>query len=98
MPTNRRPRIRQSRPSAISPKAIELYRRTIAIENSDLADISETDGGKQREYLNLSIELRRELGLRPWMRSPLQAADADDYARAHRQFQELEAALEVSTS
>jgi hypothetical protein len=32
------------------------------------------------------------------MRSPLQAADADDYARAHRQFQELEAALEVSTS
>ena len=72
--------------------------RTIAIENSDLADISETDGGKQREYLNLSIELRRELGLRPWMRSPLQAADADDYARAHRQFQELEAALEVSTS
>jgi hypothetical protein len=61
----------------ITPEAIELFRRAHEIERSgDASEVWEPDG-RRREYLNLSVELHKLLGLQIWELSPL-SVDVDD--------------------
>jgi hypothetical protein len=63
----------------VTPEAVELFRRAIAIEQSgDASEAWEEEGGKRREYLNLSVELHRALALKIWELSPLGVADDND--------------------
>jgi hypothetical protein len=56
MPTNRRPPTRPPK-RIITPKAIELFRRLVALEEQDTID---------GEYWDCNSALAAELRLRPW--------------------------------
>jgi hypothetical protein len=106
MPTNRLPRARK-RKARITPEVVALFKRAIAIEKDGDDEVWEADGGRCREYLDTSNQLRRLLGVRIWEPSVLDAAADMDlsgvpehmlagWTRAMRLRRALEAALEVA--
>jgi hypothetical protein len=66
MPTKRKPLTRQRKQQRITPYAVELFRGLIEIEQAGLHDRWEEQGGQRRRYLDLSMTLDQELGLRVW--------------------------------
>jgi hypothetical protein len=76
MPTTRTPIRRPSRATRITPETVQLFARAVAIEDMPGAtERWENEGGRRREYLDLSGALAQQLGLKPWHPSPLDVAD-----------------------
>jgi hypothetical protein len=72
MPVGRPPR------SHVTPEAIELFKRGMAIEALGLDEIEEECGGRHREYLDLRRALRQALGqTKPWDVNVFDVADGD---------------------
>ncbi|TQF30903.1 hypothetical protein [Bradyrhizobium sp. UNPA324] len=70
MPTTRHP-INRPPHARITPEAIALFRRALAIEACDDQSFWEEDGGSRREYLDVVDQLYRALGLQAFDLSPL---------------------------
>ncbi len=68
MVTTRTPKGRPPRGGQITPEAIELFRRGLQIQERGLDEEWEEDGGRRREYLDLSSALAAALGRnKPWL-------------------------------
>ncbi len=57
--------------SQITPRAVALFKRALEIEACDDDDFREEDGGRKREYLDITDQLHQALGLKPYEPSPL---------------------------
>jgi hypothetical protein len=62
MMTNRKP-VERARRRQITPKAVELFRRALALQAIPHATERWEPEGRRREYLDISGELHAELGL-----------------------------------
>ena len=78
------------------PAAVALFNRTLKIQANDDDEFWEEDGGRRREYLDISERLHVVLSLMPWQTSPIDVVGlrpewqgADDWKQAA----ELRAAL-----
>ncbi len=70
MPTTRHPISRPPR-SHITPRAVELFKHALEIEACDDDEFWEENGGRKREYLDVTVQLHRALGLKAYEPSPL---------------------------
>jgi hypothetical protein len=76
MSTKRTPITREQRPR-ITDEVVDLFRRARSIARIGEHEISERDGGRRREYLDLCVELDEALGRRPWMECVMDVTPAD---------------------
>src|SRR5512139_908619 len=63
MPSKRTPTGRRSK-ARVTPEAVALFKRALALY--DQQDAWEEDGGRRREYLEVTCDLQDVLGRTPW--------------------------------
>ena len=97
MPTNRTP-IERPIQARITPELVEMYRRCLEIIEDGDDDVWEADGGRQREFHDVSLALHVGLGQKPWDYSVFSVSlngppRSWEYRDRHERAQQLRRAL-----
>jgi len=101
MPTTRTP-IPRSTKYRITPEMVALFRRAREIEAADNHNFWEAEGGRKREWYDISVELHAMLGRKLWQTDVIDAdsdtppdwVDADDWGEAREIRRKLDEGLE----